>query len=487
VDRLTATLRGSGSGENHYEDAYGWQALDYHADLQFAVSGIYAGRSGDLSIYQLTNKVGTIHLWGTAKDVFLGDTTTDGFDFQGSFALQDVSGVLNYHTKSNRVTYIGFSLEQSQFEDLQPYHVRYYDTNVVAKPFVQVFVQLSSEWYFDEACDFPGSATACPFMITFDDGPIPGRTDSILSALDTLQVQGSSVRAGFFLVGEGGNTAYYNSWDGFWDTRMGNLPDCYQNHNDLLVRLAQGHVLGNHTQHHADFDRWERFNFQSRYDFIKSEIQHCDVDLRTYLPSGSARKMFRPPYLQWNSDVSRGAADLGYKVIWAELLGDYWPALNTARDLKRRANAVLGSWNYAKLGPCVLDFHDNQPATFQHIGEIISYLRDQGYTLVHFDPDVLPNGPGAGVTPEPEDQQPLKIQVKNPNQIMVKWPITDPSNGGFLEASASLYEPLAAQQEPTWVAVTNQPVVEGVWNTLTFDFTNRSGFFRIHSDATLAR
>jgi len=61
----------------------------------------------------------------------------------------------------------------------------------------------------------------------------------------------------------------------------------------------------------------------------------------------------------------------------------------SVETVKKTALQLLKGWE--KDEPCVLIFHDIRPVTYNHIGEIISYLQEQGFTLVHFDPSRIPN------------------------------------------------------------------------------------------------
>ncbi len=113
--------------------------------------------------------------------------------------------------------------------------------------------------------------------------------------------------------------------------------------------------------------------------------------------------LLTPPYLQGlNPDdsqglreaVYQGATELGFKIIGGGIadcrIADFsrWPPrLCGVEWVKEKAKALLDSWQGDK--PRVLIFHDNRPVTYNNIREIISYLEEQGFTLVHFDPDQI--------------------------------------------------------------------------------------------------
>jgi peptidoglycan/xylan/chitin deacetylase (PgdA/CDA1 family) len=245
------------------------------------------------------------------------------------------------------------------------------------------------------------------FMITFDDGPVPGNTENIVNALENVKIaNGEPVKAGFFMVGCN---------DGCTDTGASRFwPDCltlpaegcgwlapYEppwfrtkgsvHDNPDIVRYvaAAGHVIGNHTQHHTWFWWWP---FSSKS--VNAEIGACNDELESALDKTPWKpsKIFRPPYFVYNAAV-RGA-DPNFQIIMGA--GDkrdkatdigfgYFLSLP---EVKEKARDLIREWKRDE--PCVLVFHDISPITANNIAEIIRYLReDQGFTLVHFDPQRL--------------------------------------------------------------------------------------------------
>lgn len=218
------------------------------------------------------------------------------------------------------------------------------------------------------------------FMLSFDDGPLPGMTERVLDALRELRAEdGRPVRAAFFTVGD--------APQGFWDSRADYAPyelwthkGSAKAHPELIGRiLAEGHVLGNHTAHHAWF-RWPRF---AQQETVAQELRGWEA--ATPQAAGHT-KLFRPPYLITTEAVLAAARQEGYEVVLGETVGDAAPGGNLASI----------EWNIARIleprdatAPALLIFHDIRPVTATHLREIVEHLVQQGYRLVHFDPRAL--------------------------------------------------------------------------------------------------
>jgi peptidoglycan/xylan/chitin deacetylase (PgdA/CDA1 family) len=220
------------------------------------------------------------------------------------------------------------------------------------------------------------------FMITFDDGPLPAATEKIVEALKEFYVGREHVRAGFFMVGD--NDELYHAWYDWW-TIKGSV----KKYPDVVQKVAEaGHLIGNHTQHHASFTNWHSFFYDSMRAFVRAEIWACENEIDYVI--NNPIKIFRPPYLYYPPEVREGAEDLGYTTIWGELVGDVNP-FASVETVKKTALQKLKSWD--KEEPVVFIFHaepmdddGKRPVTYDHIVEIIHYLQDQGFTLTHFDP-----------------------------------------------------------------------------------------------------
>ena len=217
------------------------------------------------------------------------------------------------------------------------------------------------------------------FALTFDDGPVPGRTEEIVRTLKRYKVNGEPVRAGFFMVGDP-NIIYF--MPEIWMSK-GSVRD----NNEIVRHVAEaGHIVGNHSQHHARFLLWRIFGFKSQEEFIQHEIESADSELEKAM-GARPTKIFRPPYLQNGDSVQRAAGELGFNVIWGETVGDSQPFV-TVEEVNRKALAKLRKWDREE--PCVLIFHDDRPTTYENISNTLDFLQTHGFRLCHFDPGSLP-------------------------------------------------------------------------------------------------
>lgn len=222
-------------------------------------------------------------------------------------------------------------------------------------------------------------AGAGEFMLTFDDGPLPGATDKVLHALEGLRAEdGQPVRAGFFLLGSIPDSMWerrkhyapYEMWSG-----KGGLAA----HPELVRRiLAAGHLVGNHSARHS----WFRWPWLSDAEAVREEISAWEKPAAALLDPAAPR-LFRPPYLVDTPAVRQAAAEAGYQVVMGISSGDAAP-LATPHAIVERVSGILGKWDQAV--PCVLVFHDTRPATQESLAEIVSALQERGFRLVHFDP-----------------------------------------------------------------------------------------------------
>lgn len=254
------------------------------------------------------------------------------------------------------------------------------------------------------------------FMLTFDDGPIPGQTDNILLQLMKFKVDEEPVRAAFFLVGDADRL--YCPWDCEWP-KGSVVKD-----SDVVVRIdGMKHYVGNHTHHHAWFLLWwlplPGFRFSSMEDFVMNEISDCNDAIAGALGK-SPPKIFRAPYLQqrdYPSPIYGAAQQLGFTVVGGEIADKSPWEPHSLLDVKKNARDIIENWTENE--PRVLIFHDNRSVTYNHIGEIIDYLLSEGYTLAHFDIERIPRQTqpiGEGI------KQDLKGIARGPVDLI----ITDP-------------------------------------------------------------
>lgn len=203
------------------------------------------------------------------------------------------------------------------------------------------------------------------FALTFDDGPLPEKTEKIVIALKNFYYDGEPVKSAFF--------------------EIGNQIHKFSN----LTRMVDqnGHLVGNHTYYH------ERYGHTMlSADEIKDDIQLCEIEIRQAL-SKEPIKIIRNRSLKKDLKFEAEAEKLGYKICSGEILRD-WDSSATVEEIKERAKQILEKWNTRENPilhpyPAILIFHDFPDVTYDHINEIVSYLQDQGFILVNFDSDQI--------------------------------------------------------------------------------------------------
>jgi peptidoglycan/xylan/chitin deacetylase (PgdA/CDA1 family) len=186
--------------------------------------------------------------------------------------------------------------------------------------------------------------------LTFDDGPGP-YTREVLDILEKHEAP-----ATFFVIG-GASDA---------QARL------------IQEEVARGHVVGNHTVHHAEMATLSRRDQASEVDGQTEAIE---------LFGAPKPRLFRPPYNSWN-DTTLEITDRRkmLTVLWSIDTNDWQlPGADVIVD------RVLSA---AHPGGIVL-MHDgggDRTQTVQALPRIIKGLRDQGYELVTI-PQLLKDSP----------------------------------------------------------------------------------------------
>ena len=191
-------------------------------------------------------------------------------------------------------------------------------------------------------------------VLTFDDGPLPPYTNTVL---ETLAAE--CVKATFFIVGSMANDS-----------------------PELVQRVySEGHTIGTHTQTHAHIA-------QLSFDEAKQEIEDGIASTKAALSdSQTLAPFFRPPFLEMTPRIANYLASNRIMLWGIDLQADDW-LLITADEIVAR---VLKRIERPRKG--VLLLHDIQPPTAKALPKLLKELKQRGYRIVH----AVPAGSKQGV------------------------------------------------------------------------------------------
>jgi len=175
----------------------------------------------------------------------------------------------------------------------------------------------------------------------------PANIDGILDALDS-----SAVRAAFFVQGR-------------WATA----------YPDVARRIASGHRIGNHSNHHAPMTRLTD-------EGIAEDIREAEERIRS-VTGADPRPWFRCPFGLGQDDprVISAASSLGYRMARWDVDGRDWDEGRTAGSL---GDDVIRDVVKHGDGAVVL-LHSWPEPTRQALPHIIEALRGEGFGFVTFD------------------------------------------------------------------------------------------------------
>jgi peptidoglycan/xylan/chitin deacetylase (PgdA/CDA1 family) len=198
-------------------------------------------------------------------------------------------------------------------------------------------------------------------VLTFDDGPVPRHTGSVLETLAS-----ECTKATFFMVGQMAN-AY-----------------------PAMVRRVhdEGHTIANHSQTHP-------FTF-SRMSVPQAaaQIEGGFASLRAALGDPDAvAPFFRIPGLLRQDSVEQYLAAHGVMTWSVDVVADDWTHINAA-EIARRAVSRLEA-----RGKGVLLLHDIHEKTAVALPVILQELKARGFKIVHVVP-AAPDRPKTATTPE---------------------------------------------------------------------------------------
>jgi peptidoglycan-N-acetylglucosamine deacetylase len=186
------------------------------------------------------------------------------------------------------------------------------------------------------------SGNSSGVALSFDDGPIPGKTDKLLEILRQYEAP-----AAFFCIGK----------------RISENPE-------LVKRIhGEGHVIGNHSYFHK-----ATFDLQSS-PMIAKELSDTDNALQRII--GERPRFFRPPFGVTNPMVARAVKRKNYKVIgWS--IRSFDTVIHDRKKLFQRVTKPL------KAGDILL-FHDHCESMLEILPDLLEHIRKSGLKVVRID------------------------------------------------------------------------------------------------------
>ncbi|MCM2455414.1 polysaccharide deacetylase family protein [Rhizobium sp. CG4] len=188
-------------------------------------------------------------------------------------------------------------------------------------------------------------------VLSFDDGPVPGKTESILATLDEF-----GVKATFLMVGE-----------------------MAKSHPDIAKKVvADGHSIGSHTFRHP--------NLRSlSFDQAMSEISRGANAVATATDTDAA--FFRFPYLADTGRLRHALDSRGMVIMDVQV---------DSKDYFKDSPAIVASRTMDALrhrGSGIILMHDIHKRTASMLPALLTQLKAEGYKVVHLrykKPDAKP-------------------------------------------------------------------------------------------------
>ena len=202
------------------------------------------------------------------------------------------------------------------------------------------------------------------FALTFDDGPLPDKTEKIVRALSRLYCDGEPVRAAFFHVTE--KIHKFRELTRFVD--------------------ENGHWV---------FDRALSLERQDLTSVVSGGLEQeiLNWEEEVYRATGKKpERIIRNRYRKITPQLEMELRQLHARICGGELTFDF-RAESEGMVLKKTLQ-ILEDWNTKENPqlhpyPAILIFHEFPEVTCDHVGEIIGSLRNQGFVLVNFDPEKI--------------------------------------------------------------------------------------------------
>ncbi|MEU5990484.1 polysaccharide deacetylase family protein [Spirillospora sp. NPDC047418] len=271
--------------------------------------------------------------------------------------------------------------------------------------------------------------------LTYDDGPTSGFTSTLLS---TLQQNG--VRATLFNIGQNAQN------------------------NPALVNAEKnaGMWIGNHSWTHPHLTQMSQSQMLSELQRTQQAIQQT---------TGTAPKLFRPPYGETNATLRAVEQQLGLtEVIW-DVDSQDWNGASTAQIVQRAGQLQNGQ---------VILMHDGYATTIQAIPQIVANLRSRNLCPGMISPStgraVAPDGSGGGGTTPPGGGGSCTAQISPGQQWSDRFNLSVAISGtSTWIATVTVHSPQKIiatwNGSPTWDASGNVMTMRPNGSGNTFGFT----------------
>ncbi|MFI2711957.1 polysaccharide deacetylase family protein [Micromonospora sp. NPDC018662] len=209
----------------------------------------------------------------------------------------------------------------------------------------------------------PSMAAACTgyVALTFDDGPTPGNTTTLINTL-----KAAGVRATFFNVGQNVQS------------------------NPALAKAQRdaGMWIGNHSWTHPHMTQLSQAQMASEISQTQQAIQQA---------TGETPKLFRPPYLESNAMLRAVEAQFGLTEINADVDSQDWNNAST--------DQIVQNADRLQAGGSIL-MHDWPANTIAAIPRIVSNLASRGLCAGMISPTTGRAVAPDGATPPPTTPPP---------------------------------------------------------------------------------
>lgn len=175
--------------------------------------------------------------------------------------------------------------------------------------------------------------------LTFDDGPIPQKTENVLKVLNKF-----NVKATFFCIGK----------------RI-------KGNETILQKIdSEGHLIGNHSYSHSNM-----FDLKTTKQMLE-DLQLSNIEIKRSINKTPA--FFRPPYGVTTPSLARACKQLNYDVIG-------WNVRSLDTTIKDKKQLVDRVTKQIQPGSIIL-FHDNVDGIEFALEEILVYLKQNNYQVV---------------------------------------------------------------------------------------------------------